>query len=96
MVCFATDLEIEISEATGKSVTMVRYYTSRMLLELILGRNLNKKEAAKMKSKVANSSPRNSHGPGYIHFGEESEPDWKGANEILKILDRTKILDVVK
>ncbi len=74
MVCFATELEIEISEATGKSVTMVRYYTSRMLLELILGRNLNKKEAAKMNSKVANSFPRNSHGPGIFgyHFSLKS------------------------
>jgi len=91
MVLKTTVLEQGISEATGKSVTMVRYYVARMIAELDLGRHLNKQEASRLNSKVANSFPRNNQGPGYLTDGYDPINE-NGFPEIIRILQRAKLL----
>ena len=92
MVLKATALEIGLAEATGKSVMGIRYAAARLLIELQLGRMLTPGEAYRLTGKLSNSYPR-IRGQGCVYIGETPEPDHLGAQEVLKIIDRTGILE---
>lgn len=84
MVLKTTILEQSISEATGKSVLMIRFYAARMIAEIEIGRHLSKQEISKLSSKVYNSLPRKNHG--HEPIDKDSFP------EIIRILQRAKLL----
>ncbi|MFH2110394.1 MAG: hypothetical protein ABIJ47_03925 [Candidatus Bathyarchaeota archaeon] len=92
MVLAATALEIGLAEATGKSVMTIRYSAARLLLELQLGRGLTPREAYRLTGKMSDSYPR-IRGQGCVYIGETPEPDHLGALEVLKIIQRTGILE---
>ena len=92
MVLKATHLEIALADATGKSALSIRYSVIRLLLELQLGRQLTLRETRRLTSKLTNSYPR-VKGKGKVYVGEKPEPDHLGAQEVLCIIERTRILE---
>ena len=76
----------------GKRPQGVRYAAARLLAELELGRTLTREEVARVTSKVNNSFPRNSRGPGYLYTAEPAASNKESGIELYKILDRAKIL----
>lgn len=54
----ASNIELSLSRATGKSPLMLRAYTVRMLVELINKKPLTRKQYKKLGYKALNSFPR--------------------------------------
>lgn len=88
----ATVLEVSLAEALDTNPLIIRYFATRFLAELLLGRNLTKRERAKLNSKICNSFPRDRVNGGYVRWPDDPvDDDFRGGVEILKVIDRAKL-----
>ena len=89
----ATQLETDLAKALDKTPMNIRYYATRFLAELLVGRNLSKEERQRLSSKIGNSFPRDRNNGGYVVWSEQPIVDnVRAGGEILKIIERSRLI----
>ena len=88
----ASKFEMDLSEATGKSILMVRAHTARMVAEILHGKILEKQHSSKLAYRILATFPQKNNkaeGRKTIYVGPEPEPDYLPVKAILQVVDQT-------